>query len=213
MNQKVEIRQALATIKACANHFLSEGLKSQFEKIENQIQVSFLNDYSPEKNKESLTFVWKSTEAFEKSVKAFLNDELVKQWSLIYEYVKNLAGNVIVEQENRRVQDKKDEEVVSEIGNAYDLSVVWSMEYPRDACQQIDFNKKVPFNWRFLAYTTSSGWGTPNKVKLPDNATYLDVWKAADSLVKKSGDSHHIFLEGIVQEKFSECEFYISLGS
>lgn len=214
MSQKEDIFRAIEIIKNVTNQFFSKDLKSHFEKIENQIRVSFLSgDYAPDKNKESLSFVWESTESFEKAVKGFFNNDLKAQWGVIYQYVKELAGNVIVEQENKRIQDEEDEDIVDAIGEAYGLSVVWSMEYPRDECQQIDFNKKVPLNWRILAYNENSGWGKANQVELSDNATYLDVWKAADVLVKRSGDSHHIFLEDIIQEKFSECKFSLSLGS
>lgn len=57
-----------------------------------------------------------------------------------------------------------------------------------------DFNA-VPFPMaEVVAY--SNHWGEePVQMNIPKNSTWLDLWRAADSLIKKSGDEHHIFIE------------------
>lgn len=39
-------------------------------------------------------------------------------------------------------------------------------------------------------------WGQPVETVLKHNSTWLDIWFAADMLIKASGDAHHIFIEG-----------------
>lgn len=41
-------------------------------------------------------------------------------------------------------------------------------------------------------------WGFDNVVKdIPNNSTWLDLWKIADECIEDSGDAHHVFIEAI----------------
>lgn len=55
----------------------------------------------------------------------------------------------------------------------------------------------VPYEGAPTAVAYNGGWGTPHEVKLPDNPTILDVWKACDKAVRLSGDLHHCFIESL----------------
>jgi hypothetical protein len=41
--------------------------------------------------------------------------------------------------------------------------------------------------------------------------TWLDLWQAADTAIRKSGDSHHTFIEGFHMNKQGQLE--LSTGS
>jgi hypothetical protein len=66
-------------------------------------------------------------------------------------------------------------------------SSVWSMWNFRDFTA-------IPFPG-ITRMKYDGSWGEPCGTNVPENATWLDLWKAADALIKKSGDDHHIFIE------------------
>jgi len=50
-------------------------------------------------------------------------------------------------------------------------------------------------------------------VGLPPNATWVDLWRAADSLIKDSGDTHHVFIESITPKPGNKQVLLLGLGS
>lgn len=69
---------------------------------------------------------------------------------------------------------------------------VWSMWDVRD------FND-VPFP-DVMRMEYDGGWGEPCGEDIPMCSTWLDLWKVADRLIKKSGDGHHVFIESMYAE-------------
>lgn len=63
-------------------------------------------------------------------------------------------------------------------------------------------NRDYPDDWigKKMVY---QGWGekvSETIMSRLDNLSYLDMWETADSLIKKSGDSHHIFIEDFIEQ-------------
>lgn len=49
--------------------------------------------------------------------------------------------------------------------------------------------------------TYAVNWGNKDiELDLPENPTWLDMWKAADRIIKDSGDQHHVFIEGFTEK-------------
>lgn len=49
-----------------------------------------------------------------------------------------------------------------------------------------------------IVLTYDGGWGTPGQRTL-HNPTWFAIWRAANELIVKSGDTHHVFLEGFTR--------------
>lgn len=85
-------------------------------------------------------------------------------------------------------------ETTSRLADAHNLvESVWSIV-------DVDDFDEVPFpHARWLVYEDYSRTETeePIKIELPENATWLDLWKAANKAIVQSGDSHHIYIEDI----------------
>lgn len=73
----------------------------------------------------------------------------------------------------------------------------------------LDFT--VPYEGAPVAVYYDGGWGADQTVKLPENPTILDVWKACDEAIRKSGDHHHVFIE--ILEFTSTGELNMKTGS
>ncbi len=85
------------------------------------------------------------------------------------------------------------------------FSSIWSM------FEVTDFSA-VPFpEARAVTYTRN--WGKPVDFMLPINPTWLDLWKAADQLIKESGDNHHVFIEDFTPRKENSFILELSTGS
>lgn len=71
------------------------------------------------------------------------------------------------------------------------LGCAWSLWEVRDFTE-------VPFpHATMVEYRTN--FGDPVFVNIIENATWLDLWKAADECIAKSGDRHHPFVEKFIQ--------------
>lgn len=57
-----------------------------------------------------------------------------------------------------------------------------------------NMNEFLPFKIGYISYSNS--FGTPEKKEVNNIISWLDFWKLSDKLIKKSGDHHHIFIEG-----------------
>ena len=68
---------------------------------------------------------------------------------------------------------------------------MWSMWEVRD------FTEVLFPGATFVDYNMN--WGEPISVQIPENATWLDLWRAADQAIIKSGDDHHIFVEKFIK--------------
>lgn len=53
-----------------------------------------------------------------------------------------------------------------------------------------------------------------NHIPVQENSTWLDLWKAAEKLIRLSGDRHHIFIESITLQRFNGVDILVlSTGS
>ena len=71
------------------------------------------------------------------------------------------------------------------------LGCVWSLWNVRDFTE-------VPFPHSTMV-EYSANFGDTVSVNILENATWLDLWKAADECIAKSGDRHHLFVEKFIQ--------------
>ncbi len=70
------------------------------------------------------------------------------------------------------------------------LGCVWSLWEVRDFTE-------VPFPYA-TQVEYSANFGDSVSVNIPENATWLDLWKAADECIVKSEDGHHLFVERFI---------------
>jgi hypothetical protein len=93
-----------------------------------------------------------------------------------------------------------------EVSNEFKFKSIWSLD------EVSDLRVKHPFDGaEILAY--SSHWG-PGEVKARINGdTWVDLWAAADEVIKLSGDNHHIFIEAFERSKFKNNHLELSTGS
>lgn len=96
---------------------------------------------------------------------------------------------------------------LSKIQDKYNLNAVWSMSIPAS-----DLEKLTPP----ISKITYESWG-PTQVHTfdtPTQMTWLELWKLADKMIAASGDTHHIFIENLTQDKKApEGHFQLSTGS
>lgn len=71
--------------------------------------------------------------------------------------------------------------------------VVWSIHENNSDL----FENRVAFDHKNVMLLYSDGWDDKSPILSPVMASpsWRDVWKAADDIVEKSNDKHHIFLE------------------
>lgn len=148
-------------------------------------------------------YVWEKVLTVHRNLIPCCNQEINNLWKEIYAFLYETIGKS-VEAEAAKKQDKQ--KMVNQLMLDYNFLVRWGMEIPDD------FNAKYPEEMKTLYYNSNSGWGHHNMLNVENDATYLQVWNAVDLLVKRSGDSHHIFLENFFQMK-EPGSFSVSLGS
>lgn len=110
----------------------------------------------------------------------------------IIERLKSMQGKVsdILHAYNA-AEDMKwqlNEDELSNISEKNDFYAVWSMP----EVQASMMNDKMPYKAKYFVYQGL-------KESATDVSTWLDAWRVANSLIKKSGNSHHIFIEQFTQ--------------
>lgn len=106
-------------------------------------------------------------------------------------------------------QDEFDDQYdkFSELGEKHNFNhSTWSM-YEITNMQEIPFPEAKKVKYR--------DWETdkPIYVDLPQNATWMDLWKAADTAMALSGDDHHIFIEAFIPLKKDKTVLELHCGS
>lgn len=86
----------------------------------------------------------------------------------------------------------------NEIAEANDFKTIWSVD------NRLNFDE--PHSW-----PTAQSLRSGDRAVSIGGPTWLDLWKAADSLVRLNGYQNHIFVEGFNQE--SDWSLQLSLGS
>lgn len=113
------------------------------------------------------------------------------------------AMSSMYEEEERQLREA--DKVHDHLRTTHQLSSLWSISEVRDFSE-------VPFpNATSLVY--KNNWGKHVECALPNNPTWLDLWKAADTLIKLSGDSHHVFIENFIPENGNLTVLELSTGS
>lgn len=81
-------------------------------------------------------------------------------------------------------------DVFSEVQRENKFRSIWSLF-------EIEDFTKVPYpDAHRIQYIDHGGFYTVVK-DIPNNSTWLDLWKIADECIEESGDNHHIFIEAI----------------
>jgi hypothetical protein len=84
---------------------------------------------------------------------------------------------------------KKRVEMYDRIREENDLDIVWEIMGVEDFT-------KVPYpSCKVLSYKPGAYWGQAVELKIPANATWLDLWRLAEQAIRKSGDMQHYFIE------------------
>ena len=89
---------------------------------------------------------------------------------------------------------------LNEINDVYQFESIWSLWEVRDFTE-------VPFPGATQLYY-SGGWGNAGWTPISAKASWLELWKAADELIKLSEDNHHLFIENFKLNKDGLVEFF-----
>ncbi len=131
-----------------------------------------------------------------------INDAVMKELVKAYELI-NQGLKGAYEEEAAEYQRSWD--VCQRLSEDHGFSSIWSIHEVKDFTE-------VPFP-EARAVTYTQHWGKPVDVLLPANPTWLDLWKAADVLIKRSGDSHHVYIEDFKPRKENSFILELSTGS
>lgn len=93
----------------------------------------------------------------------------------------------------------KNADLLDAIAKDNNFNTVWSTRVTAK-----DIKKKMPYRMESLSYQGHT-------IKISKFITWLEAWKAADVLVRKSGDTHHIFIESFYEE--SPGKYSLGTGS
>ena len=83
-------------------------------------------------------------------------------------------------------------EWLDSIKSEYAFDSVWSLWNVRDFTE-------VPFPGATHVTYMNGFNGKSVGIQINENASWLDLWKAADTLITDSGDRHHVFIEKFKQ--------------
>ena len=72
---------------------------------------------------------------------------------------------------------------------------------------------KKPFSDKPVESLSYESWGPTQTIKHGNIATWFDMWKLADQIMRQSGDTHHIFIEAFVEDKKKPGHFKLVTGS
>lgn len=141
-------------------------------------------------------YIWSCAVFLDNNLKPVLDKKHQVSWNLIFTFLKEAIGNDVIAQENMFENSMK---AWTDLQYKHGFKTVWSMsnykEMPPDIENEIFPMKGIE---KLYYHPEYSGYGALSSVDLPKNATYLDVWRAADKLIVDSGDTHHIFIEQII---------------
>ncbi len=102
---------------------------------------------------------------------------------------------------------EKEQEKINKIQEENKIRSIWSVSKVKSD----DMNKKTPE----ISEIIYESWGPTqvHKFDKPKKITWLDFWKIADELIMKSGDDHHVFVEGISPVKGKPGVYKMYTGS
>lgn len=109
-------------------------------------------------------------------------------------------------EKEEKVFDKK-MDGFSKLQDKHKLWSIWS-EYSISPSDM-----KKPFSDKPVESLSYESWGPTQNMKVGKIATWLDMWKAAEQVMKLSGDTHHQFIEAFVEDKKKPGHFKLVTGS
>lgn len=95
----------------------------------------------------------------------------------------------------------------SKIQGKNKLWSIWS-EY---SISPKDMNKA--FSDKPVESLTYESWGPKQTIKVGKIVSWLDMWKVAEQAMRLSGDQHHQFIEGFIEDKKKPGHFKLATGS
>lgn len=110
----------------------------------------------------------------------------------------------------REKEEKSFDKKMEGFGKLQDKHKLWSIWSEYDISPS---DMKKPFSDKPVESLTYESWGPTQQVKVGKIATWLEMWKVADQIMKLSGDTHHQFIEGIVEDKKKPGHFKLVTGS
>lgn len=151
---------------------------------------------------DELVSVFPLLHSLEQKLDGVVAPHIVKDIKQVYKIISNVCEEEINKQE--AIEDKNDAQL-SELAEENHFSSVWSVE----TVQAKDMNSLCPHRIKKITYES---FGKPQSIKITQtNLTWLDIWKICDELMSKSGDTHHIFIEDLIEDK--KGVFSLSTGS
>lgn len=127
-------------------------------------------------------FLWTSVLHIQDHLIPVLSDEFKNEWGIIYDFLYERIGRDV---ENHYQEMKRVTETVDNFRKKNNLKTKWGIAFNNENFLHTIY----PQSSNFLIYNESSGWGNPSTVALTPNATYGDIWIAANSLYINSGDT------------------------
>lgn len=192
------------------NRNFNEVFKNYMDQVRKLIDSVVLTNFNKEQQEETIYFAWIAAEELNKII-ICANKEIYDKWETVYKFLKDdIAKDVITKKKAKEAEVADAYETLNKVRETNNLETIWSMAFPRNAEGKVDFNIPYPFDVEKVIYNEVSGWGTSNTVNLNEKPTYLDVYKAVNEAIVKSGDLHHIFIEALRHGKFGSI---ISTGS
>lgn len=192
-----KIWESTVFLQNAINRNFNTIFQSYMDQVRKLIDSVVLTSFNKEQQAVSIYFAWKAAEELNKII-VCANKEICEHWATVYNFLKDEVANDVIAKNNAKEAEVQDVyKVLDKVRETNNLETYWSMEMPKNAEGKVDFNIPYPVEVKRVIYTETSGWGQSNIVKLPDNPTYLDVYKAVNEAIVKSGDLHHVFIEGL----------------
>lgn len=108
------------------------------------------------------------------------------------------------DQDNAAFENKM--ELYSEVRQVEGLSAIWSIYEVEDLYAPHPF-----FGAQQIAY--KDHWGQETVFRGIDGDRWVDLYRAADSAIRASGDDHHIFIERFIPNPDCPEQLFLSTGS
>ena len=133
-----------------------------------------------------------------------LQPKIVQQVEKLHEKIRDSIQS-IMDNEDKEWDDEYKK--LGKIQTENNLFSVWSISKIKSK----NFSDKTPE----IEEIVYSSWGPEqvHKFDKPTKITWLEFWKIADSLILKSQDTHHMFIEDLIPEKNKPGKFRLSTGS
>ena len=161
------------------NKILTSQLLTQVETVNDAVEYNLLKTH--EEYKISDFFLWQSVMIVHKEISPLLNEELNTHWQTIYQFLYDCIGKN-VEKNHQTNIDAFDE--IIKFRNKNNLKTKFNLPNVKPSI----LFEKFPRSHNHLIYTESSGWGEPSSVSISPQATYADLWIAAEHLYFNSKD-------------------------